>query len=192
MCGRYNFSTEESAELQKIVRQIEAKNSHNKWHMGEIFPTNSAPVLLWEQGHAEPELLGWGFPGFKSGARTIINARAETVAERPMFRQSWSERRCVVPTSGFFEWQKATKRKYLFRLPSGDTTYLAGIWKEFNKERKFCIVTTVANDSISDIHNRMPVVLPKTQIKNWLSSRSTAELLLYAVPPLLIRQSAWL
>ena len=57
MCGRYNFSAEESAELREIVRQIEAKNALTDWHAGEIFPTNTAPVLLWEQEHVEPELL---------------------------------------------------------------------------------------------------------------------------------------
>lgn len=189
MCGRYNFSMEESAELREIVRQIEAKNARADWHMGEIFPTNTAPVLLWEQERAEPELVGWGFPGFKSGARTIINARAETAAERPMFRKSLDGRRCVIPTSGFFEWQKPSKQKYLFRLPDADATYLAGIWNEFAGERRFCIVTTAANESIADVHDRMPVVLPKSQLNDWLTDRGAAEAILHTVPPMLSRQA---
>ncbi len=185
MCGRYNFSVEESAELREIVRQIEARNTKADWHTGEIFPTNQAPVLLWEQGDKASELLGWGFPGFK-GNGTIINARAETAGERPMFRESLKERRCVVPSSGFYEWD-ASKQKYLFRLPNEDTLYMAGLWREFDGQRRFCIVTTAANSSISDVHSRMPVVLPKSRTEDWLGSNSAAEEILHTIPPLLVK-----
>lgn len=185
MCGRYNFTAEESAELREIVRQVEMKNAQADWHMGEIYPTNAAPVLLWEGQHAMPELLGWGFPGFK-GSRSIINARAETAAERPMFRKSLEERRCVIPSSGFYEWDK-NKNKYLFRLPGEQELYMAGIWNEFAGSRRFCIVTTAANDSISDVHDRMPLVLPKKQMEGWLNDRGTAEAILHTVPPILTR-----
>ncbi|WP_066456511.1 SOS response-associated peptidase [Anaerotruncus rubiinfantis] len=189
MCGRYNFTAEESAELQEIVRQIEAKNAQAEWHVGEIFPTNTAPVLFWEQEQTSPDLLGWGFPGFKSGARTIINARAETAGERPMFRKSLDERRCVIPSSGFYEWQKLSKQKYLFRLPGEDALYMAGIWNEFAGERRFCIITTEANESIADVHSRMPVVLPKSEINEWLCNRRVAEEILHTVPPMLAREA---
>lgn len=185
MCGRYNFTAEESAELREIVRQVEMKNAQADWHMGEMFPTNTAPVLLWEGQHAMPELLNWGFPRFK-GSRSIINARAETAAERPMFRKSLEERRCVIPSSGFYEWDK-DKNKYLFRLPGEQELYMAGIWNEFAGSRRFCIVTTAANDSISDVHNRMPLVLPKKQVEGWLNDRRTAEAILHTVPPILTR-----
>lgn len=187
MCGRYNFSAEESAELREIVRQIEAKNTQADWHAGEIYPTNAVPILLWEQKRTEPELVSWGFPGFQ-GSRTIINARAETAAERPMFRKSLDTRRCVIPSSGFYEWDKE-KQKYLFRLPGEDALYMAGLWNEFAGERKFCIVTTEANDSIADIHSRMPVVLPKAQLSDWLESRTAAEEILHSIPPMLARRA---
>ncbi len=185
MCGRYNFSVEESAELREIVQQMEAKNAKADWHTGEIFPTNQAPVLLWEQGVEEPELLGWGFPGFKS-SKSIINARAETADQRPMFRESLKERRCVIPSSGFYEWD-ASKQKYLFQLPDEDTLYMAGLWKEFEGQRRFCILTTVANSSISEVHSRMPVVLPKSRMEDWLGSGRAAEEILRAVPPMLVK-----
>lgn len=187
MCGRYNFSTEECAELREIVRQIEAKNTQADWHAGEIYPTNAVPILLWEQNRTEPELVNWGFPGFQ-GSRTIINARAETVGEKSMFRKSLDTRRCVIPSSGFYEWDKE-KQKYLFRLPGEDTLYMAGLWNEFAGERKFCIVTTGANDSMANVHNRMPVVLPKARLSDWLTSRTAAEEILHSVPPMLMRRA---
>lgn len=187
MCGRYNFTAEESAELREIVRQIEAKNAQADWHMGEIFPTNTMPVLLWEREHAAPELQTWGFPGFK-GTRRIINARAETAGERPMFRNSLEGRRCVIPSSGFYEWDKK-KEKFLFRLPNENTLYMAGLWNEFAGAECFCIITTSANDSIADVHDRMPMVLQKGQINDWLSDRGAAEAILHTVPPMLVRQT---
>ena len=108
---------------------------------------------------------------------------------RRAFRGSLDGRRCVVPTSGFYEWQKPTKEKFLFRLPDADATYLAGIWNEFAGERRFCIVTTAANDSIADVHDRMPVVLPKASLGDWLSDRGAAEAILHTVPPMLTRQA---
>ena len=185
MCGRYQFSMEESAELREIVRQI--SQGQDSWHMGEIYPTNKAPVLVAAREQTVPALLGWGFPGFQ-GSKTIINARAETAAERPMFRKSLEGRRCVVPSSGFFEWDRE-KQKYLFHLPDEDALYMAGIWNEFAGERRFCIVTTAANGSISDIHSRMPVVLPKARVQDWIWDRGAAEVILRTTPPMLSRQS---
>lgn len=187
MCGRYNFSAEESAELREIVQQIEGRNAQADWHMGEIYPTNNAPVLLWEQEHIKPALFGWGFPGFGK-SRSIINARAETADTKPMFRKPLETRRCIIPCSGFYEWDKE-KQKYLFRLPNEDTLYMAGIWNEFVGERRFCILTTEANESISDVHHRMPLVIYKRQLDGWLGDRGTAEAILHETPPLLERQS---
>lgn len=189
MCGRYNFTAGESADLLAIIRSIEDKDVGMEWHTGEIYPTNTAPVLLWEQGHAEPELLGWGFPGFKSGARTIINARSETAAERPMFRKSLEGRRCVIPSSGFFEWEKPSKQKYLFRLPGEAVLYMAGLWNEFAGERRFCILTTAANESIVNVHHRMPAVLHKEQLDAWMGDGNEAEVILRTTPPMLVREA---
>lgn len=188
MCGRYNFTAEESAELREIVQQIERKYAQSDWHQGEIYPTNNVPVILWKDGQSDPELLGWGFPGFK-GSRSIINARAETASERPMFRKSLNERRCVIPSNGFYEWDKS-KQKYLFRLPGEDVLYMAGLWNEFAGERRFCIVTTEANESIHDVHTRMPVVLPRARIHDWMRDRSAAEEILHTIPPALVRKLA--
>lgn len=155
-------------------------------HGGDL-PYKQAPVLVAAREQMVPALLGWGFPGFQ-GSKTIINARAETAAERPMFRRSLEGRRCVVPSSGFFEWDRE-KQKYLFHLPGEDVLYMAGIWNEFAGEPRFCIVTTAANGSISDIHSRMPVVLPKARVQDWIWDRGAAEAILHTTPPPLSRQS---
>lgn len=80
-------------------------------------PRTARPVLVLREGKVVPAVMGWGFPGMQGG-RNVINARAETAEERPMFRDGVAARRCVVPATGFYEWD-ADKRRYLFRMPPG-------------------------------------------------------------------------
>ena len=89
----------------------------------------------------------WGYPRFQGKSGSIINARSETAGERPMFRRSLAERRCVIPTTGFFEWgpgEGGGKRKYRFNRPGTRALYLAGLWNEFAGEEKCVILTTAA------------------------------------------------
>ena len=97
MCGRFQFSAEESEEIRKIIEEVQ-QNLMAEVRTGEIFPTNLSPVLGWENGKQKPHLYKWGFPKFR-GSGVIINARAETILEKPMFRKSMEERRCIVPVS---------------------------------------------------------------------------------------------
>lgn len=99
MCGRYSLAPEESGEIMEIVRQVQ-----DRIKTGEIFPTNAVPVMIEAGEEILPEVMEWGYPRFQGKSGQIINARSETVAERPMFRKSLYERRCVFPTTGFFEW----------------------------------------------------------------------------------------
>ena len=187
MCGRYNFTAEESAEIRQIIKDVEQRNAQAEWTAGEVFPTNTMPVLQWEQDKPAPNLMIWGFPGFQK-SRTIINARAETADSKPMFRNSLDEHRCIIPSTGFYEWDK-DKQKYLFRLPDEPELYMAGLFNDFAGEQRYCILTTAANASIEDIHSRMPVILPKNRLHDWLESRVAAEEILHTVPPMLTRQS---
>lgn len=154
---------------------------------GEIFPTNTVPILTQNGSAIEPELSVWGFPSFR-GKGVIINARSETAQEKPMFRGSLRDRRCVVPSTGFYEWDR-DKRKYLFRRPGSSVVYLAGICQTFREEKRFVILTAAANVSMEEIHNRMPVVLLPSQIEAWVRDTSSALEILHAVPPLLERQA---
>ncbi|WP_147539293.1 SOS response-associated peptidase [Anaerotruncus rubiinfantis] len=186
MCGRYNFSQEESEEIQAIVREIERRQGVTGLKTGEIYPTNAAPVLLAENDAITPALFSWGFPGFK-GQRVIINARAETAPEKPMFRASLAARRCVIPSTGFYEWDNH-RQKYRFNLPDSTALYMAGFYNEFKGEPRYVILTTAANNSIADVHNRMPVVLEKDMIRTWIQDEAAAREILRAEPPLLERK----
>ena len=112
MCGRYSLAPEQSKEIAQIVAEVQARFGAASIHTGEIFPTNAAPILLPDGQKMTPKPMTWGFPSFK-GKGVIINARGETALDKPMFRRSLLERRCIVPTTGFYEWD-GQKRKYHF------------------------------------------------------------------------------
>ena len=101
MCGRYSLAPEQSKEIAQIVAEVQARFGAASIHTGEIFPTNAAPILLPDGQKMTPKPMTWGFPSFK-GKGVIINARGETALDKPMFRRSLLERRCVVPTTGLF------------------------------------------------------------------------------------------
>lgn len=173
MCGRFQFSAEESEEIRKIIEEVQ-QNLKAEVRTGEIFPTNLSPILGWENGKQKPHLYKWGFPKFR-GSGVIINARAETILEKPMFRKSMEERRCIVPSSGFFEWsQDEKKQKYLFRRPGETELYLAGIYNTFQGTPCFVILTTAANKSVADVHSRMPVIVPKDGLQSWTADFGAA------------------
>ncbi len=189
MCGRYSlFTEEENQEIMRIVKSLDNRYPGNNMKHGEIFPTNTAPILCLEENGIKPELSTWGFPRF--GAKgVIINARSETADSRPMFKKSLHTHRCVVPSTGFYEWsQSGTKTKYRFNLPNDHTLYMAGIFNEFNGENKFVILTTNANDSIADVHNRMPIILKKEMTEDWIMSEEFALSYLHATMPMLQRE----
>lgn len=188
MCGRYSlFTEEESQEIRRIIKSLDAKYPANDMKHGEIYPTNTAPIICQQNNEIAPELSVWGFPRF--GAKgSIINARSETADERPMFKKSLHSRRCVIPSTGFFEWsQNGSKTKYRFNLPDDNALYMAGIFNEFNGENKFVILTTAANMSIADVHDRMPVILQKSMVDDWVMSEDFALSYLHAVMPPLQR-----
>ena len=113
MCGRYQFTAEQCEEIRQIAEAIQRKYGAGAWTPGEIRPSNHAPVLLDGAGGPVPKLMKWGYqlPG-----TLVINARAETAAEKPLFRASVRSRRCLIPSTGLYEWD-GQKRKYLYTLP---------------------------------------------------------------------------
>ena len=104
--------------------------------------------------------------------------------DKPMFRRSLLERRCIVPTTGFYEWD-GQKRKYHFRLPGQDRLYLAGLWNTFQGEERFVILTTAPNDTIINVHDRMPVMLTDDEVTPWLHDTGMASAKLTALQPAL-------
>ena len=101
MCGRYLFTSEQCAEAREIAQMICKKYGEGSWQPGEIAPGAKAPVLAVSHGAITPELFTWGY---RLPHTLVINARAENVMEKPLFRASAASRRCVVPSVGFFEW----------------------------------------------------------------------------------------
>lgn len=183
MCGRYSLAPEESQEIARIAAEIGRRFGPEAIHTGEIFPTNAAPILLPEGAALAPRPMTWGFPGFR-GRGVIINARGETALDKPMFRRPLLERRCVVPTSGFYEWDRQ-KVRHRFRLPGREVLYLAGLWDTFQGEARFVILTTAPNDSVVNIHDRMPVVLTEGELTAWLLDPRQAVVKLTACQPAL-------
>ena len=129
----------------------------------------------------------WGFPGFtdhkypNNKPKSLINAKAETVGQLKTWKESFEQRRCIIPSSGFFEWkheEKHNKIKYLFTLQKQQLLFMAGIYKTVRENdgsdtEYFSILTTNANSSIADIHNRMPVVLLPFEYEQWLTGDYT-------------------
>lgn len=186
MCGRYNFTVEQNEEIMEILEKLNKKFQGKEVRTGEIFPTNEAPVLIGEQKEVSPVLSAWGFPKF-DGKGVIINARSETAFEKRMFRDSLLNRRCIIPSTGFYEWD-SEKKKYLFRMEGTNTLYMAGLYSYYKEEMRYVILTTEANESIKDIHNRMPLVIPKREIETWIMEDGAANELLKRVPPQLVKE----
>ncbi len=128
--------------------------------------------------------LKWGLvPSWSKEARTsqgLINARAETITEKPSFREAFKSRRCIIPASGFYEWQKQTKgakQPFYFYLKEKDVFGFAGLWEEWlDKESgellETCtIITTEANEVLKPVHERMPVILKPESYDEWLDAK---------------------
>ena len=168
MCGRYYIEVD-NMEIIKMVQEAQRrlKNPALSLRIGEIYPTNIVPVLNMQR---ESFPMKWGFKRF-DGDGVIINARSETAAQKNMFHKPLHEGRCLIPASGYFEWQQrpdGKKQKYAFS--AGSPLYMAGLYRT-EKEGEvptFVILTREATPDLSIIHNRMPVVLPYAQQLKWL------------------------
>lgn len=157
-----------------------------------IAPTQYAPVALRDGAAARFEELFWGLvPSWSrdaSMAARCINARAESVADKPVFREAFRQRRCLVPASGFYEWRREPDGKtrtpfYFSPAEEGSELAFAGLWECWRGDgeelRSFTIVTTEASRDVLPVHERMPVILPAETWEQWLDpgERRTERLL---------------
>jgi putative SOS response-associated peptidase YedK len=181
MCGRFLFADDaDIEEINSIIKEAQ-KNinaglvSAPNFKTGEIFPTNCVPIVAKGEQGAFISVMRWGFP--MPGKKQVINARSETASEKRMFSASLQSRRCVVASTGFYEWTHVNgkaKDKLLFREPGMKMLYMAAIAapyrvKDSEKAQDcFVILTREANSYMSEIHDRMPVILHKTEIKRYL------------------------
>ena len=190
MCGRYELLfNHNNDEIQRILDLASKNNPEVFFEPKEIFPSAIAPVILSSGHKISIEFARWGFPGMQKN-EWIINARSETVSQKPKFRQSFHARRCVIPATGFYEWtHDSQKKKYKFHIPDHKNIYMAGIWNEYNGEKHFVILTTAANHSMAPIHNRMPLIIPKEVIRSWIYDAEAASSFLTQPSPELIAQN---
>ncbi|MBR6219503.1 MAG: SOS response-associated peptidase [Clostridia bacterium] len=183
MCGRYYIDDgRDSVELRQIIESVNRRDAGAPVKTaGEIFPTDVAPVVA-GGGPDGARAMQWGYA--LPGGRRVINARSETAHERPMFRGDLLQRRCAVPATCYFEWQRARgrKTKYAIRPGDGDLFYMAGIYRLQAGQPVFCILTRDPAERIAFIHDRMPVILPRDLMRDWVDPRFDAgDLLKHAV-----------
>ncbi|MBQ8552030.1 MAG: SOS response-associated peptidase [Clostridia bacterium] len=174
MCGRYTGYVDDCDELKTIYTAARSAYPETEFAAGEIFPTNTVPLLTSVGGELRPFAATWGFPGFK-GKQLIINARAESAVFKPTFAESFRRRRCIVPTTGYFEWAHTDdKTKYHIRSAGRDILYLGGLWCRYEDGVRFVILTTAANTSVAHVHHRMPLVLSEDMLIRWSSDAEFA------------------
>ncbi|MHB8216042.1 MAG: SOS response-associated peptidase [Candidatus Sulfotelmatobacter sp.] len=183
MCGRYRLSRRK----QLVEEYFDTAFDEPEWTPRyNIAPTQPVPVI--RQNPKEPRrelsLMRWGLiPSWSkdiSGAAMMINARSETAATKPAFRDPLSSRRCLVPADGFYEWRRAgnTKQPYCFEVNDGELFAFAGLWDRWKDPSgqwvKSCsILTTTPNAVTSSVHDRMPVILDRADYDLWLDPGTT-------------------
>jgi putative SOS response-associated peptidase YedK len=188
MCGRFTqkFSWYEVRDLYELMGAARNLQTHYN-----IAPTDKVEVArLGEGGAAELVPMRWGFIPYwwkkpLKQAPSTFNARAETVASTPMFRDAFKRHRCIVPASGYYEWLKQPdgKQPYFFSAADGGVLSFAGLWDRWTNPEtgelvtSCTIIVTDANVLTGVIHNRMPVVLDNADIRRWLSGAGGTELL---------------
>jgi putative SOS response-associated peptidase YedK len=178
MCGRFAYFGKgafghESLHLPEPPRF----ENYNITPSQDILAIRTSP----ETGHPEYTMLHWGLvPFWSKSVKTkfpLINARSEGIETKPSFRDPFKRRRCIIPASGFYEWQKVEEHKqpYFIRPVDGRYFSLAGLWDSWRGENgayvnTCAIITTMANATMKEIHDRMPVILGDMNIAAWLDS----------------------
>jgi putative SOS response-associated peptidase YedK len=177
MCGRFSHSELTFAELADMMRGITTPLVEFKLRTPRynVAPTQSVPVIRQHDDHLELTDLRWGLiPHWAHDAsigNRLINARGETVASKPSFRESFRSRRCIVPVSGFYEWKKPERQPFYFQMSDSKPFVLAGLWDKWGDVESFTVITTTANALVAPLHDRMPVILEKADLGLWLDQK---------------------
>ena len=200
MCGRYAITS----PLEAIIKAFDVKSAlSNLQPRYNAAPSQDLPVIRAGKEGRDLGLMRWGLvPSWSKGPDSrysMINARAETVASRPAYRGPFKNRRCLIPADGFFEWKQTGngKQPFYITLKSGEPFVFAGLWDHWISPEgedltSFTIIVTDANDTVSPIHDRMPVILPENDHAAWLGedrspSRTRLAIMLRPYPAELMR-----
>jgi putative SOS response-associated peptidase YedK len=175
MCGRYAL-----IQLDEIKEHFDViERRYNLVPNYNAAPTQAMPIVHSDGKDNHLELMQWGLiPSWSKEPRmkfSTINARAEGLEDKPTFRASFKRRRCIVPADGFYEWQRTAdgKQPYYITLKSGELFGFAGLWDSWDSPdgselHTYTIITTMANEMMKPIHDRMPVILERQYENPWL------------------------
>ena len=184
MCGRFTLTT----EIKELREHFAAVNNIDYLSGYNISPSREIPVIRLENEQNELALCQWGLiPHWsKQSGYKAINARAETLKEKPFFRDAFRKRRCLIPANGFYEWKKnnGDKQAWYFFLKDKPLFAFAGLWEfrqgQEGRVESCAIITTSANTTVQPVHDRMPVILGQENYTDWL--KTGAENLLAPFP----------
>jgi putative SOS response-associated peptidase YedK len=173
MCGRFSILNNKTS-LEKHFALNDSDEFINSYN---VTPSDKIPVIRLYEGERQLVNCQWGFiPHWaKDDKFKPINAKAETLDEKPFFRSAFKNNRCLIPASGFYEWkgQKGNKQPWYIRLQDSELFAFAGLWDHWQNENKdidsCTIITTNANAVMASIHQRMPVILDPGQYDIWLN-----------------------
>jgi putative SOS response-associated peptidase YedK len=193
MCGRYTITSAPEA-LRALFRYDERPDFPPRFNVASTQPI---PIVRLADGRREFALVRWGFvPSWVKDPNAfalIVNARGESVCDKPAFRAAMKRRRCLIPADGFYEWQATAGRKQPFYIHarSGEPLAFAGLWETWTgpngeEVETAAIVTTRANRLLAPLHDRMPVIVPPAAFDLWLDCGAvdarTAEALIAPAP----------
>jgi putative SOS response-associated peptidase YedK len=194
MCGRYNLTLPVEA-LARLFNFPELPNLAPRYN---IAPTQEAPVIRRRDGERrELVLMRWGLvPSWSKAVGTsapLINARSETVADKPSFRSAFRQRRCLVPATGYYEWRSdpSGKQPFHIALDAGGAMALAGLWERWRDPARpdaspllsFALMTTTPTPELAAIHDRMPAILAPADYAAWLDPATPADRLASLLGP---------
>ena len=163
MCGRYYVDDWTEKEVRRLAERIDAGFSVA---VSDVRPSEPAAVLYGQDSALCAGNMRWGFPSNRS-KQLLINARAESALQKPMFSGSIQKRRCVIPAAGFYEWDPE-KNKVRFIREGEPVIWLAGFYDLFGADQRCIILTTCANESMLPVHDRMPLILSEGDIRKWI------------------------
>ncbi len=178
MCCRYYYDEKMAREIEKVCKSIDRKI---QMAAGEFCPSEKAPVITGRKDKLLLEEMQWGFP-HQDKKGLLINARSEGIGEKKTFGESVRRRRCVIPASGYFEWD-SRKNKVAFDRTDNKPIYMAGVYNMIDNAERFVVITTEANESVSNVHDRMPLIIEENEINMWLYDDKATEFILNKKSP---------
>ena len=205
MCTRF-FIDESQREFERIKSLAQEspladkflREGHPLITGGEIRPTNVVPVIAPSpNGTGSVYPMRWGFTD-KEHKRLLFNARSESAGYKPTFMGSWKAHRCVIPSSYYFEWQHyrsadgriRTGDKYMIQPAGSEITWLCGLYRIENELPVFVILTREPCGDVAEIHDRMPVMIPRDKIRDWITPDAYPdEIMQYALTDMVVEQA---